>query len=88
MKHSRPVERLDAPDVLVGGRFRYCGSFFRGNVRDIGKNCGRRRKRCAEKGSARVHESLLIPILRDEGRSLKDELKTRNCAVCRLIQPR
>ena len=36
-------------------------SFLRYNARYIGKDCGRRCKRCAEEGSARVHEWLLIP---------------------------
>src|SRR6476646_280593 len=53
-------KKLDAINEPVGRRFRYCRRFFRHNARHIGKNCGRRRKRCSEEGSARVHESLSI----------------------------
>ena len=34
--------------------------FFRDNARHVGNDCGRRYKRRAKEGSARVHESLSI----------------------------
>ena len=39
------------------------GAFVRDNTRDIGKDRSRGRKRCAEKGSARLHQSVLDAIL-------------------------
>src|SRR5207302_1129776 len=51
-------KKLDAINGWVRRRSGYCRSLVRDNARDIGKNRGRGRKRCAEKGSARLHESL------------------------------
>src|SRR4030095_6914565 len=54
-------KKLDAINVRFGRRFRYRRRLFCNNARYIGKDRGCCRERCAEEGSARVDESLLIP---------------------------
>jgi hypothetical protein len=51
---------------LIRRRFGYYRSLVRDNAREIGKDRGRGRKRSAEKGSARLHESLPTPSCTDK----------------------